>query len=299
MTAPTLTSITDMITSYVNSQVQPVQAYNTTLQQQLAQAQSDNLALNQQIASLNAHIDSLKSGQLPLPSGWTKVVFFDDFNTNTVDLTKWNVRNNSYANNELSIDKAANVSCSNGNLIIQARKETSTVGSTTRQYTSGYLDTIGKESWQTGRFEMKAKLPLAKGMWPAFWLRGNQGLGEIDIMESVGGTGKTVQTVHQSTNGDMAKKGHEDSSTSNLGDWHVYALEREAGVVRWYIDDRLVFTVTNTDATWLDTTFNEPMNIRLNLQVGGSMPTWYGLNVDSTTVFPANFIIDYVRVLSR
>lgn len=307
MTTPSMDTIVNGINLYVAAQVQAYRDNISALQTQLDTAKAENVkddatiaSLNTKIADLQAQIAAAGQSTTPaLPSGWTKVSFFDDFNSNTIDLTKWNVRNNSYAKNELSIVKSANVSCSNGNLTIQARKETSTVGSTTRLYTSGYLDTIGKQSWQTGRFEMRAKLPTAKGMWPAFWLRGNAGLGEIDILEAVGGTGKTVQTVHQSTNGDMAKKGHEDSSILNLDQFHVYAVEREAGYVRWLIDEKQVFKVTNTDATWLDSTFNEPMNIRLNLQVGGSMPTWYGLNVDSTTVFPANFVIDYVRVLAR
>lgn len=235
---------------------------------------------------------------IPLPSGWSKVTFFDDF---TGGLSKWNVRNNTWASNELSIDtnRSVNVFTDGQALTERAQRESYTAYSTTRQYTSAYLDTIGKESQQYGRWEMRAKLPASKGLWPAFWLRGNQGLGEIDVMESVGGTGKTVQTVHQSTNGDLAKKGHEDSSVSDLTTWHVYAVEREPGAVRWYIDDRLVFQVTSTDATWLDSTFNEPMNIRLNLQVGGSMPNWYGLPVDSSTILPADFTVDYVRVLTR
>lgn len=60
-----------------------------------------------------------------------------------------------------------------------------------------------------------------------------------------------------------------------------------------------MFSKTVADLPWLDTTFCEPMNIRLNLQVGGSTPTYYGLNVDASTVFPADFVVDYVRVLTR
>jgi len=235
---------------------------------------------------------------LPLPAGWSKVTFFDDF---TAGLGKWNVRNNTWASNELSIDtnRPVNVLTSDGVLVERAQRETYTAYSTTRYYTSAYLDTIGKFSQQYGLWEIRAKLPASKGLWPAFWLRTDTALGELDVMESVGGTGTTVQTVHQSTNGDGAKLGHEDGTVADLTAWHVYAVEREPGVVRWYIDDRLVFTVTSTQATWLDSALNAPMNMRLNLQVGGSMPNWYGLPVDASTVFPADFSIDYVRVLTR
>lgn len=254
------------------------------------------VALNKQLADLRA-----ASPAPPLPAGWGKVAFFDDFTGTQPDGLKWNVRNNTFAKNELSIvtNRPSNVVLDGKVLTLRAQREAFTAGSTTRQFTSGYLDTIGRFSQQFGRWEVRAKLPAAKGLWPAFWLRGNTGLGELDIMEAVGGHGTTVQTVHQSTNGDLAKAGHEDSGIADLTGWHIYALEREPGAVRWYIDDRLVFSKTVADLPWLDTTFCEPMNIRLNLQVGGSTPTYYGLNVDASTVFPADFVVDYVRVLTR
>ncbi|MEO7261963.1 MAG: family 16 glycosylhydrolase [Jatrophihabitantaceae bacterium] len=233
----------------------------------------------------------------PAPSGY-RLVFNEDFDA--IDRTKWNVRNNSWANNEESIvtSRAANVFVSGGALTLRAIKESYTVGSTTRQYTSGYLDTIGRESWQYGRMEMRAKLPTAQGMWPAFWLRNNSTLGELDIMEAVGGrVNQTVQTIHQSTNGDMAKAGHEDVLPSgNTSTWHTYAVERQPGSVKWYVDDRLVFSKTQSLLSWLDPSFSEPMNIRLNLQVGGSMPNWYGLPVQGAPLGASDFVIDYVRV---
>ncbi|HEX8094459.1 family 16 glycosylhydrolase [Jatrophihabitans sp.] len=236
----------------------------------------------------------------PAPSGY-KLVFNEDFNV--IDRTKWNVRNNSWANNEESIvtSRAANVFTSNGALTLRAIKESYTVGSTTKQYTSGYLDTIGRESWQYGRIEMRAKLPTAQGMWPAFWLRDNTNLGELDIMEAVGGLPtKTVQTIHQSTNGGMAKAGHEDVLPSGTtSTWHTYAVDREPGSVKWYVDDRLVFSKTQTLLTWLDPTFNEPMNLRLNLQVGGSMPAWYGMPVNGAPLGASDYVIDYVRVYQQ
>ncbi len=236
----------------------------------------------------------------PAPTGY-KLVFNDDFNT--IDRTKWNVRNNSWANNEESIvtSRSNNVFVSNGALTLRAIKESYTVGSTTKQYTSGYLDTIGRESWQYGRIEMRAKLPAAQGMWPAFWLRDNTNKGELDIMEAVGGLNtKTVQTIHQSTDGGMGKSGHEDVLPSgDFTGWHTYAVEREPGSVKWYVDNRLVFSKTQSVLSWLDPTFNEPMNIRLNLQVGGSMPNYYGKPVAGAPLGASDYVIDYVRVYQK
>jgi len=236
----------------------------------------------------------------PAPTGY-HLVWSDDFNS--INTSKWNVRNNSWAHNEESIDtsRPQNVFINNGALTLRAINETYTVNGTTRQYTSGYLDTIGKESWQYGRIEMRAKLPTAQGMWPAFWLRDDSGLGELDIMEAVGGLNtKTVQTVHQSTNGDMAKAGHENTLASGSNaDWHVYAVDREPGFMKWYIDDKLVFSVTSTQYSWLESAFASPMNIRLNLQVGGSMPAYYQKPVMGAPLGASDYTIDYVRVYQK
>lgn len=257
-------------------------------------------------------VSSSEPGGSPTPTGGSPapgpgapagyhMVWSDDFSS--INTAKWNVRNNTWANNEQSIDtsRPQNVFISNGALTLRAIKQSYTAYGTTRQYTSGYLDTIGKESWKYGRIEMRAKLPVAQGLWPAFWLRNDVGLGELDIMEAIGGlNNKSVQTVHQSTNGDMAKKGHEDTLPSGSNaDWHVYAVDREPGFMKWYIDDRLVFSVTESQLSWLDPTFNSPMNIRLNLQVGGSMPAYYQKPVGATPTGESDYVIDYVRVYQK
>jgi beta-glucanase (GH16 family) len=240
------------------------------------------------------------SSPTPSTAGY-HLVWSDDFTS--LNTAKWNVRNNTWANNEQSIDtsRPQNVFISDGTLTIRAIKQAYTAYGTTRQYTSGYLDTIGKESWQYGMIEMRAKLPTAQGLWPAFWLRNDVGLGESDIMEAVGGrNNQTVQTVHQSTNGDMAKAGHADTLPSGSNaDWHVYAVDREPGYMKWYVDDRLVFSVTETQLSWLDPTFNSPLNIRLNLQVGGSMPAYYNLPVGEIPTGTGDYVVDYVRVYQK
>lgn len=237
---------------------------------------------------------------VPVPTGY-QLVWSDDFDS--IDRSKWNVRNNSWAHNEESIDtsRPENVFVANGALTLRAIKENYSAYGTTRQYTSGYLDTIGRASWQYGRIEMRAKLPAAQGMWPAFWLRDNSGLGELDIMEAVGGmVNHTVQTIHQSTNGDMARSGHEDVLPSGtFSDWHTYAVDREPGSVKWYVDDRLVFSKTVSTLSWLEDAFSEPMNIRLNLQVGGSMPAYYQKPVNGAPLGASDYVIDYVRVYQQ
>ena len=233
---------------------------------------------------------------------WT-VVWNEEFNGDAVSSPDGNDRHDDYLPYEESILTAnpQNVKVADGVLTIQAQRERATVGKTTRQFTSGYLDTIGKHSWRYGRFEMRAKLPLSTGMWPAFWLRGDNGPGEIDILEAVGGMPRfTHQAVHQSTNGGQGRFQNDfELPSSTVDQWHVYAAEVEPDRITWQIDGTTVFTVTSDQAPWLRETFDEPLNIRLNLQVGGSFPKYYNHPVTESTEFPAKYTIDWIRVSQR
>ena len=121
-----------------------------------------------------------------------KLVWSDEFNGSTLDGSKWNIENHAgNTNNELEYytNRAQNVHVSNGNLAITALKEE--YGG--RHYTSGRINTDGKFSILYGKFEMRAKLPYGQGIWPAFWMLGNNihqvgwpTCGEIDIMETIG-----------------------------------------------------------------------------------------------------------------
>jgi beta-glucanase (GH16 family) len=237
------------------------------------------------------------------PSG-AKLVFDDEFNGTSVDRSKWNVRDKSWASNELSIDtaRASNVSVGNGVLTLRAQRERYTAYSMTRDYTSGYLDTIGLMSRQYGRWEMRAKLPTAKGLWPAFWLRSDHSPGEVDILEAIGGLPQmTVQTAFPDTNDGSVKKSHLDNLSPDNGitGWHVYGFSWTPTAMTWDIDGVTAFRLTSTDVSWVSSAFTDTMNIRLNLQVGGSMPNYFSQPVDSSTQFPAEYQIDYVRVYDR
>jgi beta-glucanase (GH16 family) len=239
------------------------------------------------------------------PTGW-RLVWADEFTGDSVNTSKWAVRNNTVGTNELSIHRSSNVSVSNGVLRIQAKKERYSAGGTTREYTSGYLDTIRKASWTYGRFEMRAKLPTrqgeSKGMWPAFWLRPDDGGdGEIDIMEAIGQStsdNRVSQTLWYDYHGTKPRQVHEDRlpSGTSSGSYHVYALEWEKSEMRWYVDGRLTYTRNTSTTPWITAKqFTKPYNIRLNLQVGGSWPG----SPDASTAWPQTYSVDYVRVYKR
>lgn len=247
----------------------------------------------------------------PDPANFTTLLFQDEFSGSSVDTSKWNVTDGDHHSNEFSMLWARNVTVSGGYLHIQPKLETTTVGSTTRNYTSGYLDTIGKFSPTTlplyfeYRCQMPMKTGVSAGMWPAFWLRGSTGAGEIDIMEAWElGSGATSGAIAESPHGKYAvhiysdtgsgagKAGNYAVSGQDLTQWHTYGCKIAAdGSLSMYYDRALVYTFAQSTYTYLSSAFAGGYNIRLNLQIGS---TYYGLP-DSSVDWTQQYVIDYVR----
>ena len=237
----------------------------------------------------------------PAPSGW-KLAWADEFDGTAVDSAKWNVRNNTSLSYDLAYLTKNNVAVHDGSLFITAKRQT--LGG--RDYTSGYLDTIGKMSRTYGRFEVRAKLPTADGssagLWPAFWLRPDDGgIGEIDIMEAVGPTGiykadMSSQTIWYDYNKTYPKEVHVDHMPAPqvTAGWHTYAVEWTPTSMTWYVDSRVVYTRSTATTSWFKEAFSRNFNIRLNLQVGGSWPG----SPTASTDFSQSYQVDYVRVYS-
>ncbi len=175
-------------------------------------------------------------------------------------------------------------------------------------YTSARLKSQGLFSFMYGRIEARIKLPESQGMWPAFWLLGNRvstvgwpACGELDIMEHIDGSNpqnKGYDWVQSSVHGkglDGGEPYHPQGFSA--ADWHTYGLNWTKGKVEFYIDDPAhpyeTFTPANTRGAW---PFDQgPEFILLNLAIGGSWPG----NVDNTTVFPSEMLVDYVRIYSN
>jgi beta-glucanase (GH16 family) len=247
------------------------------------------------------------------PAGW-KLVWQDEFSGERLDPNKWNVllRENS-KHNELQYYLPDEVYLEKGWLRLRSRVRD--YGS--KHYTSGRIDTSGKFAPTYGRFEIRARLPAGKGLWPAHWLypqnrdwrmeylmaeavelgkersipEDRPWYSEIDIMEFLGHEPKTIYgTLHyytfdgQKKTSSVTWKGNSDYSK----DFHVYALEWEPDMIRWFIDSQLIHSTTNGIP-------HTPHYIILNTAVGG---TWPG-NPDATTTFPQFHDVDYVRVHQR
>jgi beta-glucanase (GH16 family) len=237
---------------------------------------------------------------------------FNGKNGSAPDQAKWVVETggHGWGNHELEYytQRAENVQQQNGNLVITARQEKfSGPDGVTREYTSARLKTAGQFTQTYGRFEARIKIPAGQGIWPAFWMLGaNIGqvpwpaCGEIDIMENIGGE---PSTVHGSMHGPGYSGGNPLTGVFTLpagrrfaDDFHVFAVEWEPNVVRFYADDALYETRTPADLPagthWV---YEHPFFLLLNVAVGGDWPG----SPDQTSIFPQTMLVDYVRVYAR
>lgn len=226
-----------------------------------------------------------------VPTAYKNVTpsFTEEFTGTALNTAKWSktypwgLRNNSgtgevqyYADNAFSL--------SNGILNIKAEKK-ATQG---YPYTSGIICSYGKFSQQYGYFEMRAKFPKGKGLWPAFWLLPNSLTWppEIDIMEFLGNQPTaTFMTLHyNSSTGQYGSSSNYYVGPDFTKDYHTFGVDWRPNSITWYVDDVQRYQVTK----------NVPAGkfyIIANLAVGGN---WPGLP-DSTTPFPSYMNIDYIR----
>jgi len=256
-------------------------------------------------------------GKIPEPEGW-RLVWNDEFDAPSIDAEKWNFEigtgRNGWGNNELQYytDRPVNAFIEDGKLIIQALKE-SYEGS---EYTSSRMNTRGKGDWKYGRFDIRAKMPFGRGIWPAIWMMPTESVyggwaasGEIDIMEYLGHeTNKVHGTLHYG--GGWPHNVHTGSpftlpSGSFAADFYTFTLEWEPGEMRWYVDG--VQFAGQTSDTWYttnplgdlsetgDAPFDQNFHLILNVAVGGNWPG----SPDALTTFPQRMEVDYVRVFEK
>jgi beta-glucanase (GH16 family) len=229
-----------------------------------------------------------------------KLVWEENFNKPTLDETVWNFdlgdgcpNSCGWGNNERQIYTKENYEIKEGRLIIHAKKEGN-------GYTSTKITTKNKKFFQYGRMEARAKLPTGQGIWPAFWMLGQNisqvgwpKCGEIDILEYVGREPHMVfTTLHtQDSHGNTINT--KKTSFPNIEEgFHVYAVDWTKDKMDFFVDDTLVYTFqpeVKNENTW---PFDKPFYFILNVAIGGNFG---GPDVDDT-IFPQDFIVDYVKV---
>lgn len=238
------------------------------------------------------------------------LVWSDEFAGSEVDLSKWTFQLGDgtdvglppgWGNNELQFYLADNATVAGGFLTITAREES--VGGSS--YTSARMRSLGKGDWTFGRMEMRARMPIGQGIWPAFWMLPSDSSygtwaasGEIDIVEYIGSQPYRIfGTIHYGG----SWPGNVFSSTDYVlpsgtfhDDFHVFAVEWELGEIRWYVDDVPFATRNNWFSTGgpFPAPFDVDFHVLLNLAVGGNLPG----PPNAATVFPQDYVIDYVRV---
>ncbi|MCE7002702.1 glycoside hydrolase family 16 protein [Kibdelosporangium philippinense] len=242
--------------------------------------------------------------------GIAATTFADEFNGaagTAVDTRKWNMEVGDNVNNherQYYTNRTANAAMNGqGQLVITARRENP--GNYNCWYgrcthTSARLNTSGKFSQTYGTFEARIKMSHGQGMWPAFWLLGNDigqvgwpACGEIDIMENIGREPNTVHgTIHGPGYSGAGGIGAAFNGPRFADGFHTFRLEWSPNLLVWKVDGREFQRRTPADLGGRRWVFNKPHFVILNLAVGGYWPG----DPNSSTPFPNTLTVDYVRV---
>ncbi|MGA8026739.1 MAG: glycoside hydrolase family 16 protein [Bryobacteraceae bacterium] len=240
-----------------------------------------------------------------LPATNWKLIWSDEFNgakDAPPDSSKWtyDLGAGGWGNHELEVytKSPENISQDGeGHLVIRAVK-------TESGFTSARIKTQDKFTVEYGKIEARMKIPYGQGMWPAFWMLGNNiaaagwsKCGEIDVMENIG---KEPSVVHGTVHGPGYSGAHGITSQYSLpggkplsDDFHVYGIEWGPNSIQFFLDGQPYSTVTPASlpkgTVWV---YDHPFFLLLNLAVGGGWPG----NPDATTVFPQTLLVDWVRV---
>jgi beta-glucanase (GH16 family) len=261
---------------------------------------------------------SLQFGFSQVDVVYTNLVWSDEFDTNgAVNSTKWFHQTQlpsggSWFNGEVQhyTDQLTNSFVNAGFLNIVAKKEPYTDQGVTKQYTSARLNS--KFAFLYGRVDVRAKIPLNQGTWPAIWMLGKNvnedgaffdaqfgttdwpACGEIDIMEH-GITPSQPTNYVQSALHTPSSFGNTTNIggtiANNLGSaYHVYSMNWSPFQITFLLDGVAFYTYNPAVKTPNNWPFNAEQYLLLNIAMGGIAGN-----------IPANFNqaameIDYVRV---
>lgn len=245
-----------------------------------------------------------------------KLVWSDEFNKDGVpDSSKWNYEKGFVRNEEHQWYQPENAFCKNGLLIIEARREQKPnplfkagsnnwrTGRKNIEYTSACMITAGKHQWQYGKFELRARIDIDAGVWPAWWTLGVEkhwpANGEIDIMEFYRDTllaNILCRGVNNSNEWYTTKTGVQQlGGKAWAAQFHTWRMDWTEEYVALYVDDSLLNKVAveklvNKDGSGFNP-FKQPHYMLLNLAIGGQNG-----GDPSQTAFPKRMEVDWVRV---
>ena len=248
---------------------------------------------------------SSSSAAVPSSSSESPYFWSDEFDA--LDTTKWTFEigtgSSGWGNNEWEYytDRSENAYVQDGILHIRANKE-SYEGS---GYTSARMITKGKFTFTYGTVEARIALPVGKGIWPAFWMLGENidrvswpACGEIDIIEAVNSENIVYGTNHWSYNGDHAQYGNNTgdyygtSKKMDITEFHTYKFTWDKELITMYVDDFKYHEISIKDNAGGTDAFHKPFFFILNVAVGGNWPKF---DIDDSQ-FPNEMLVDYIRV---
>ena len=234
----------------------------------------------------------------------------DEFDGDSIDNSKWTydigTGASGWGNNEWEYytDRKENAYVKDGILHIRAQKE-DYKGS---KYTSARMLTKGKFSFKYGTVEARIALPTGKGIWPAFWMLGENidtvgwpACGEIDIIEAVNSENIVYGTNHwengseYATYGNNTGKYREQKYKLDITQFHTYKFTWDEKYIRMFVDDFMYHEILIAGNTGDTEEFHKPFFFLLNVAVAGN---WPGFEVDDSQ-FPNEMLVDYIRVGSR
>lgn len=245
-----------------------------------------------------------------------EVVWAEEFDGPTIDPATWtfDVGGSGFGNGELQYHTARseNVRIEDGCLVIEAKRESYNG----KSFTSSRIKTHGRFAFKYGTLEARIKVPnLANGLWPAFWLLGNNfgqagwpACGEVDILEmgmkSAIDAGLVNRRVHAGAfwdyQGNNADYGQDATMPADMhSDYHLYKLVWTPSLMTVYVDNTQVwaFDISNIEGPSLEE-FHRPMYIIANLSVGGYNFVQLTDPAQITAPLPARMYIDYIRLSS-
>ena len=253
---------------------------------------------------------TLSSCSVTLPessSGESPYLWNDEFDGAAIDTSKWTFEigtgSSGWGNNEKEYytGRKENAYVQDGILHIRANKE-DYEGS---GYTSARMITKGKFTFTYGTVEARIALPVGKGIWPAFWMLGENidkvswpACGEIDIIEAINDESIVYGTHHWQYEGQHASYGNNTSDFHgakkelDITQFHTYKLTWDEKLIAMYVDDFKYHEMSIEDNAGGTEAFHKPQFFLLNVAVGGN---WPGFEIDDSQ-FPNEMLVDYIRV---
>lgn len=234
-------------------------------------------------------------------------LWHDEFDGETIDTSKWTFEIGTgaggWGNNEWEYytDRKENAYVKDGVLHIRAQKE----DYEGQKYTSARMITKDKFAFTYGTVEARIALPTGKGIWPAFWMLGQNidevswpACGEIDIIEAVNTENKIYGTNHWANGAEYATYGNNTGDYRNqkfeldITQFHTYKFTWDEKYIRMFVDDFMYHEILIENNEGDTEEFHKPFFFLLNIAVAGN---WPGFEVDDSQ-FPNEMLVDYIRV---